>query len=221
MRIVFVHRQGAGQFHHLAQHLAGEGWQVTLMCEEIQQPIPGLRVIRYPREAKRTAGLLPDMAMPEQLGHTGYRVAERLEALGRREGPHDLVVGHPGWGGMLFAKDVLPDTPALAYCEYFFRPEGGDIGFDPAEPVGTADRQRLTLRNMGQLSTLDRLDGGFSPTEWQRSRYPLALQPRIAVCHDGVDTEQCRPDRWAQFRLPDGRVLRRGDPVVTFVARDL
>jgi glycosyltransferase involved in cell wall biosynthesis len=50
---------------------------------------------------------------------------------------------------------------------------------------------------------------------------PAAYRQRIAVCHDGIDTQACRPDAEASFVLPDGRVLTSGQPIVTFVARDL
>lgn len=77
------------------------------------------------------------------------------------------------------------------------------------------------MRNAAQLVTLQTLDFAYAPTRWQQQQYPRALQQRIAVCHDGIDTQFCRPDAQAAFALPDGRVLRPGDPVVTFAARDL
>jgi glycosyltransferase involved in cell wall biosynthesis len=39
--------------------------------------------------------------------------------------------------------------------------------------------------------------------------------------HEGVDTEVCKPVPEARFVLPDGTVLRPGDEVVTYVARNL
>ncbi|WP_332685500.1 glycosyltransferase, partial [Bosea sp. (in: a-proteobacteria)] len=65
------------------------------------------------------------------------------------------------------------------------------------------------------------LDFAYAPTRWQQQQYPRSVRQRIAVCHDGIDVAACRPDPEAVFTLPDGRALRRGDPVVTFAARDL
>jgi glycosyltransferase involved in cell wall biosynthesis len=98
---------------------------------------------------------------------------------------------------------------------------GADVGFDPADRIDAGERMRLRLRNSAQLLTLDALDAAWSPTGWQRMLYPQAYQERIGLCHDGIDIETCRPDPQARFRLPNGRVLAPGDPVVTFVARDL
>lgn len=223
MRIVFVHRRGPGQFLHLAPFLAERGWAVSFVCETMQRALPGVATVRHRAEPPSRLGgrLARHLATTEQHVRIGHRVAEALAGLARRDGSPDLVVGHLGWGGLLFAKDVLPDVPMLGYCEYFYRPEGGDVGYDPAEPVTEDDRRRLRLLNATQLLSLDAVDGGVSPTRWQRSRFPAPYRRRIALCHDGIDVARCRPDPKARFALPDGRRLKPGDPVITYAARDL
>ncbi|GGF66386.1 glycosyl transferase [Azorhizobium oxalatiphilum] len=208
---------------HLAPALAHEGWEVTLICETTDQALPGVRTVRHRAELAPHGRLdaTPHLATPEQHVRIGYRVADTLAALTRLDGPPDIVYGHMGWGGLIFAKDVLPSTPLIGYCEYYHRAEGGDAGFDPDLPVPPDDRQRLRLRNSAQLLTLDALDGGVSPTQWQKSRYPGAYQSRIATCHDGIDVRTFRPEPRARFRLPDGTILAPGDPVITYAARDL
>ncbi|MDN3719217.1 hypothetical protein QW131_08280 [Roseibium salinum] len=104
----------------------------------------------------------------------GRRVARILDHLNRSGRKPDLVMGHIGWGGMMFVKDVLPDTPAVGYCEYYFQPQGGDVGFDRSQPVGLQQRQALRLRNAVQLATLDQVDCGISPTLWQKE--PLSCR---------------------------------------------
>ncbi len=223
MRVVLVHPRAPGQFAHLARHLPRLGWDVTMVCETADRRLPGVRVVRQRAERGRrgSPGLARHLAVPEHHVRIGYRTAETLERLAQASGRPDAILGHIGWGSLLFAKDVLPDVPAIGYCEYFFRGKGGDVGFDPAEPASLDDRQRLRLRNTAQLLTLDAIEAGMSPTRWQRSRYPAALRPRIGVCHDGIDTGVCRPDPAARLRLPDGRTIAAGDPVVTYAARDL
>lgn len=223
MRIVFVHRRGPGQFLHLAPHLAQRGCSVTLVGETISGAVPGVAVVRHRVEPPSRAGegFARHLSTTEQHVRIGHRVAETLAGLARREGAPDLVVGHLGWGGLLFAKDVLPEVPVLGYCEYFYRAEGGDVGHDPELPASPDDRRRLRLLNATLLLSLDAADGGVSPTHWQRSRFPTPYRRRIAVCHDGIDVERCRPDPAARFVLPDGRRLKPGDPVITYAARDL
>ena len=64
-------------------------------------------------------------------------------------------------------------------------------------------------------------DAAMAPTAWQKATFPALLQDKITVVHDGVDTDAVRPDAAATFTLPDGRVLRKGDEVISFVNRNL
>lgn len=221
MHIVFVHRHGPGQFVHIARRLILDGWTVTLVCETVDRPVPGLRVLRYGNAPAPGTGQAAKAAAPVPFVEAGRRVAGILDRLTRTGRSPDLVVGHIAWGGMMFVKDALPDTPMLGFCEYYFQPEGGDVGFAPSDTRDMAQRQTMRLRNTIQLATLDQMDYGISPTHWQKSRYPDAYQPKIVALHEGIDTARARPDALATFRLPDGSLLRAGDPVVTFAARDL
>ncbi|WP_305988985.1 glycosyltransferase [Roseibium sp. MMSF_3544] len=220
MHIVFVHRRGPGQFVHIARRLIQDGWTVTLICETLDRPVPGLRVLRY-ADGTAAGGRNGQNDGSVPYLEAGRRVADILDRLGRSGRAPSLVMGHTAWGGMMFVKDALPDTPMIGFCEYYFQPEGGDIGFAPSEKRTLEQRQTLRLRNAVQLSTLDQMDFGISPTQWQKSRYPSAYQPKIIAQHEGIDTSRARPDPLATFRLPDGSLLTAGDPVVTFAARDL
>ena len=216
MKIVFVHRHGPGQFVHLACHLANAGWQVSFLCEEMNVRLPGIRVLR-----QRATPPPPATSFAQYHQELGLQAATTLDALVRQEGPPDVVFGHIGWGSMLFARDVLPNTPLLGYCEHYYHADGRDVGFAKDEKVSLAKRTQLRLRNSAQLSTLDHLDVALSPTSWQKTAFPDAYQHKIGVCHDGIDIHRCRPNPQATLKMPDGRVLRAGDPVVTYVARDL
>ncbi len=224
MHISFVHRRGFGQFAALAHHLAQSGHDVSLICETVDRRLPAVRVLRHRVETgPRTNGAMARyLEVPDLHTRIGYRVAETFESMARQGQKPDIIVGHIGWGSMMFVKDVLPATPALGYCEFFYRAQGADVGFAPGDQPSSETRKRLRLRNMAQLLTFDSLDGGISPTHWQKSLYPKTMQKRIAVVHEGVDTKIFYPDRHATLTLPDGRVLKAGEQkVITFVSRDL
>ena len=218
MHVLFVHRSGSGQFAHLIARLAAEGAEVTLVTERPEPAQPGVHQIAYAVGETTTAH--PALAATEYHVRTGEAVAAELSRLPRHDRP-DVIVGHTGWGGLLFAKDVLPAVPLLGYCEYFYNANGSDLDFGAAAEVTEAERRRIRMRNAAQLLTLEALDFAYAPTRWQRQQYPASVRERIALCHDGIDVAACRPDPEAAFTLPDGRVLRAGDPVVTFAARDL
>jgi glycosyltransferase involved in cell wall biosynthesis len=77
------------------------------------------------------------------------------------------------------------------------------------------------VRNAHLLLSLEAADAAVSPTEWQRSRHPRVLQPKIRTIFDGIDTNAIRPDPAASFTLDDGRTLTAADEVLTYVARNL
>ncbi|TXR46853.1 glycosyltransferase family 4 protein [Phyllobacterium endophyticum] len=224
MHVAFVHRRGFGQFAALAEHLAASGHDVSLVCETVDRRIPSVRVILHRVEPGPRAHttMARHLGIPDHHVRIGHRVAETFDAMVRHGQRPDIVIGHIGWGSMMFVKDVLPQVPAIGYCEFFYKAEGADVGFAPEDIPDLETRKRLRLRNVAQLLSLEAIDGGISPTRWQKSLYPLSAQSRIAVCHEGVDTQRFRPDRNASLKLPDGRVLKAGDPpIITFVARDL
>ena len=145
------------------------------------------------------------------------RVAQTI----KRDFRPDVVVAHIGWGERLYLRDVFPDARIVAYCEFFYHAEGHDVGFDPEFPAARDAALHLRTRNATQLLSLDAAHRGISPTAWQRGVFPASQLDKIAVIHDGIDVARVSPDREARFLLSDGRSLHAGDPVVTYVARNL
>lgn len=98
---------------------------------------------------------------------------------------------------------------------------GPDMGFDPEFLVTLNDRLRVSTWRAHHLLALEQCDVAIAPTQWQKSQFPTTYQPKIQVLHEGVDTELLGPDPQAELTLPNGRVLKAGEPVVTYVARNL
>jgi glycosyltransferase involved in cell wall biosynthesis len=133
----------------------------------------------------------------------------------------DLIVGHPGWGDMLFIDTIWPNVPQVHYVEFFHGVPGTDNDF-PDQYAGTLDwseRARTRMKNANNLLNLNQMSLGVSPTRFQRSLLPVWAQARTTVVHDGIDTDWLSPDPTASVTFNDGRTLRYGDPVVTFVNR--
>jgi len=134
----------------------------------------------------------------------------------------DVIVAHSGWGETLPLRSVFPNSRLITYCEFYYRTQGQDVGFDPEFPnFGVDGAVSIRLKNAASLLALAESDAGLSPTDWQRSTYPLEMRPKISVIHDGVDTDELAPRSDAALTLPNGRTLTRGDEVVTFVNRTL
>jgi glycosyltransferase involved in cell wall biosynthesis len=104
---------------------------------------------------------------------------------------------------------VFPEARILLYCEFFYRATGADLGFDPEFPATPEKVLRLRLMNAPLLMSLDASDFGIAPTRWQQRQFSPVYQPRIAVVHDGIDTDAVRPGREPE------------DELITYVARNL
>ncbi|MCE2947835.1 MAG: glycosyltransferase [bacterium] len=227
MKVLFVHQNFPGQFGRLAAKLVADpSNQVVAIGESdlmrARGPVPGVTAIGYPKPrggGKETHHYLRRFEGDVRRGQAAVRAAMDLKKKGFVP---DVIYGNPGWGEMLFLKDVYPTARHVALFEFFFRANEGDHGFDPELPVTMDDCLRLRMRNTTLVMSLDVADRIVCPTHWQASRIPAPYQPKVAVVHDGIDTALCRPDASAVFEHPAVPVpLRFGDEVLTYVARNL
>jgi glycosyltransferase involved in cell wall biosynthesis len=136
----------------------------------------------------------------------------------------NLICAHPGWGEPLFLKAIWPDAPMLCYQEFFYNELGFDSNFDPEfdERRGWRDQAKLEMKNAYLHLTLEQADWNVSPTHFQASSFPEHWRKKISVIHDGVDTQKAIPNASVEpLMLPDGVMIERGQPVITFVNRRL
>jgi glycosyltransferase involved in cell wall biosynthesis len=217
---LFVHQNFPGQYVHVARHLVAEGHRVVCITARAGETIDGVRKIEY-------VPATVSAATPEGLREidialrNGLIVTKLCEAL-RSEGfLPDLVIGHNGWGEILYIKDVWPQVPLLGYFEFFYRSTGSDVDFDREFPSAGDIAQRLRTRNGINLLGLDAADWGQTPTHWQRKQYPRRYWDRMSVIHEGIDTEIVRPDPSARILLRSGLSCGFGDEVITYSARNL
>jgi glycosyltransferase involved in cell wall biosynthesis len=222
MRILIIHQNFPGQFRHVAQAWAAmPGRQVVGIGHAGCPGVAGVRCLTYKLHREPRAGQHHYLQKMESAVLHGQAVARLLIDLKRQGFTPDVILAHPGWGETLYAKDVFPDTRLIHFCEWFYSAEGSDVGFDPEFPPSFDDQARIRTWNALHLLNLENCDAGISPTQWQRSRHPAAYQDKITVAHEGIDTALLQPDPNASVTLESGVVLKAGDPVVTYVARNL
>ncbi len=224
MKVLFVHQNFPGQFLHLAPALAARGHDCLAITDAGNQRPSTVPVLRYTHEAAKVdPGATRLGRNYTTMSDRGVTVARAAMNLRRDKGyVPDLIVGHSGWGETLFLKEVWPEAKLLVYAEFYYRGRGADVGFDPEFHPPGFDQVMIAQGRTAHLGqALLHADAGVSPTAWQASTYPPALRRMITVVHDGVDTDAVRPDPAAALTLPDGRVLRAGDEVLTFVNRNL
>jgi glycosyltransferase involved in cell wall biosynthesis len=226
MKLLFVHQNFPAQFRYLAATLARERRADVIALADAaaggsRPPLPGVRVVGYGCERPAAPGAHPFAQPFADAVARGHAVAHACRALRAQGFVPDVVYAHPGWGEALFLRDVFPEARITLYCEFYYRAAGADVGFDPEFPPPPDDALRVRMKNAAGLLALEAADGGISPTQWQRGVHPEAFRQRIAVIHDGVDTDYFTPDGQAVLELPGGGRLTARDEGVTYVARSL
>jgi glycosyltransferase involved in cell wall biosynthesis len=225
MRLLIIHQNFPGQFKHMAPEWARRpGWEVIAIGRDTAPGLPGvpeLKLIRYKPHRGVGKEQHPYLRRMEDAVLHGQAVARILLKLKQQGFTPDAILAHPGWGETLYAKDVFPDARLVHYAEWFYNAQGADIGFDPEFPVTFDDQARIRSWNALHLLNLENCDAAISPTQWQKAQHPKAYLDKITVAHEGIDTENLGPDPNAAFKLPNGTVLKAGDPVITYVARNL
>lgn len=224
MKILLLHQNYPGQFRELFRWLAAQPGHDVVFLTQRKDPeqVRGARVMTYAAHHRPGEGAYALSAYWEECCGNGYGAAiacERLTAEGFRP---DIVIGHAGWGELLFVKEVWPGVPVVGLFEYFFLASGGCVGFDPEFPARDTARFSMKARNAVHFASLHSVDLGYCPTIWQKNTFPESFHDKLYVCHEGIRTDLLRPDPDARIRLGRiGRDVSRKDEVVTFVARNL
>lgn len=220
MNVIFVHRNYPAQFGHIAQYLQrAHGWHCTFVTEKTNTPADGIQKIIY----------TPGGGATERT-HYCARTFENgiwhAAAVYQALKPHaaalhpNLIVGHSGFGSTAFLPELFPNTPIINYFEYYYHAHNSDLDFRPEWQPHEYDYLRARARNAMILLDLQTCTAGYSPTHWQRSRFPNEYQPKIRVLHDGIDTDFWKPNPIGTPRPPI-KSLPPQAPVVTYVARGL
>lgn len=222
MNYLFIHQNMPGQFGHLAARLADDPHNRVFFLTQADRPAPpGVTRVRYRPVRGAHVSTHHYIRNFETAVLNGQAVARACLNLKDAGFVPDVIIAHPGWGESLYVKDVHPHAKYINYCEFFYRANGADVGFDRDEPVDADLAARIRTRNAALMIALEACDRGVSPTKWQREVHPAEWHSKIDVVFDGIDAARIRPDAQARFRLTDGTELMRHDQVVTYVARGL
>lgn len=223
MRVLVVHQNFPGQFGHMVKTWAARpGWDVRGLGRAAAPGLPAFNKLqRYQLARQGRTDQHPYLQRLESATLHGQASARAMLQLRQRGFTPDVIVAHPGWGETLYAKDVYPNARLVHFSEWYYGVNGADLGFDPEFPLSLDDRARIRTWNALHVLNLEQCDVAVSPTHWQKSRHPEIFQPKITVQHEGIDTANLGPNASAAIRTPSGVVLKAGDPVITYVARNL
>lgn len=225
MKILFVHQNMPGQYRELIQWLAAQGQhQLVFLTQRHPAPqIKGVKTVAYKAHHKPAKDAYGLSKVWEEATGAGFGAAMAARQLQRDHGfKPDIILGHTGWGELLFMKEIWPDVPQIGFFEYFYRSTGGLVGFDPAEKVSDHSPFLMHARNAVPFASIQTVDLGHVPTLWQHNTFPDSFHSKFYCCHDGIRTDVLKPDPGVSLSL--GRLerpLTREDEIFTYMARNL
>lgn len=221
MRVLFIHNNFPGQYRRIVERLKGNKHYDLLSASLATntQPAP-IKFVRYKPHREPSKNIHPAAHYTESTILTGQAVLKTLLAVRDKGWKPDIVLAHSGWGNSMFVKDAWPDTKLMPYFEWYYHADGDESGYIEQKPIDINARIRLRLKNTSMLQDLAAMDWGQCPTHYQLEQFPTIFHDRISVIHDGVDTQFFSPAEHANYTV-GSHVFRKGDPLITYIARGM
>jgi glycosyltransferase involved in cell wall biosynthesis len=230
MHVLYVHQNFPAQFGHIARHLVKNmGWRCTFVSETPAGNVEGIEKVQYKIQGGATKSThFCSRTFENAVWHTDG-VYNALKA--RHDIQPDLIVGHSGFGSTLFLPELYPNTPLINFFEYFYRAHDPDSDMDFRDDLGWQVPEikylRSRCRNAMIMLDLENSDAAYTPTNFQRSRFPDQHQAKLQVIFDGVDRgtyhghneELRRPPESRGLRTIAGREVGPETRVVTYCSR--
>jgi glycosyltransferase involved in cell wall biosynthesis len=220
--VLFVHNNFPGQFGDLALAMQKVGYRVAAIAAGKAPGVPGVPMARWGHKKGTTEGIFRAAIRAEADLIRARAAADSAMALKKQGFDPKVIVGHPGWGETVGLKLIFPNAKQVLFGEFYYHGVGSDIDFDTEFDPPDFDRSFIGYSKNATLAmAYCEAEVIVCPTRYQASTLPEALQHRVRVIHEGVDTGRASPDLSATLALPDGRVLDRSVPVFTHVNRHL
>ncbi|MGV0035815.1 MAG: glycosyltransferase family 4 protein [Candidatus Azotimanducaceae bacterium WSBS_2022_MAG_OTU7] len=224
MKFLFVHQNMPGQYRELVKWLAAKKKHDIVFLTQRKKPpsFDGVKTVIYKPHHVADEDAYGLVRVWENAAGSGFGAAQAAEKLRDQGFTPDIIIGHVGWGELTFIKEVYPNVPVIGFFEYFYRNKGGPVGFDPDKPPSAHSPYLMASHNTVPLVNIEVVDLGHCPTYWQRDRFPKIFHDRVYVCHDGIRTDNIKPNPDAEVAL--GRLdkpITCDDEIVTYMARNL
>ena len=221
MNILFLHRNFPAQFRYLIKELVkNKENKIVFITNNDSHKIPGVMKIQYRLKREVPENCHRYLRFYEEAIIHAQAAAEAAIQLRNSGFIPDIIYGHT-WGQTLFMKDIFPEVPLLCYFEWFYNSVGADMGFD-GEVLSVDKLAKLRSKNAHLLIDLYTCDAGICPTKFQKKQFPKEFDDKLKVIYDGVDTDYCKPNENAVFKIDNkDLIFTSKDEVVTYATRGL
>ena len=199
--------------------LARRGYHCVFLTTNARKDwtIPGVQRLLYkPVEQKGKPGVFSNLRVAESHAEAAVQACVELKKKGFMP---DVVYGASGWGGTWLVRDVFPKARLAGYFEWFYDADSADVRFGNREEPGLQNRINLRLRNTVIVNDLLSCDLCITPSQWQKSQFPPALQDKLSVLHDGIDTGYFCPGNGPMGFA--GLPLQGDEEIITYATRGM
>jgi glycosyltransferase involved in cell wall biosynthesis len=191
-RILFAHTNFPAQFGAFGRWLHAQGWDVAFVTARTDAQDPVIRVATAKAHREVAQGVHPYAKPFEQATLNGQAMARAALSLDQKGFTPDVVVAHAGWGAGAWLPDLFPKAAFVSFVEWWYTTPAPDATFlTPTfgAPKDDAESRLLqSARNAPIAFDAARADVVWCPTRFQADRLPRALQHKVRVEHDGIDT---------------------------------
>ncbi|MCL1915552.1 MAG: glycosyltransferase [Desulfovibrionaceae bacterium] len=225
MDYLFLHHNYPAQFRALAIHLAKNPANRVVFLAEGQRRdvrLPGVRLelLRVPESSPPSPYLLErDASQSLRRAEIFASAMLRLRIEGFRP---KAIYYHGAWGCGFFCADIFPKARRLNYCEWFFnKTHPDDLSEKVAEDPGAmTGKQAINLMCLHALADCPQ---SVTPTNWQKAQQPGEFTGKIAVIHDGIDTDFFIPAQEAKGAIIQalGLPIPPEAEILTYISRGL
>ena len=230
MHVLYVHQNFPAQFGHIARHLVDKlGWKCSFVSQTPGGVVGGINKVEYKTGGGATK---QNHFCSRTFENTVWHCDAVYRAMkARPDIQPDLIVGHSGFGSTLFLRELYPTVPIINFFEYYYIPHDKDSDMDFRKDLGWPTSElkylRSRCRNAMILLDLQTCNAAYTPTEFQKSRFPGEYQNKLETIFDGVDRsiyhgyeETLRPpvDQRGTRRI-GGIDIPQDVRVVTYVSR--
>ena len=220
INLLFIHPNFPGQFKELLNSLKKhENVRIAFITSHQSAQLDGVDIRRYKSVETKPKGMVNYLGLVNQDLENTKEVTKQALELARSGFKPQAIIGHIGWCGMVFMKDVFPDAKLIGYAEWYYRWENSWENF-ANKKVSMDAKAKIRMQNTSSILGLESLDEVVTPTHWQRSVFPRVHQRNMHVIHEGIDTQTCRPKPRSLLNIP-GCKLDENAKIVTYIARSM
>ena len=204
-KILILHPNFPGQFVDIARCLGKKGAEVLFLCQtHYDRNISKVKRITLKNalssealEKMKLKGFQKTIALANQY-------MQGMQELKAKGWSPDLIISHSGFGCGLHSSFIWPNSPKIAYVEWWFNKDCILYNLDRDNKWwnGPTFSSNMRERNMCLAYELLEAHTLITPTKWQHRQLPVIFGKRCSIISEGVNHTFFKPSKEAKNSIP-------------------